>query len=215
MIYNILAKACQVLEILKEKDRLRSVSQCVYWCGEMVPVERDLSSVSPVDALLRKLNAELIRLSPDNYGDYHLTYPVGSRRYKALRYLSRGYHSFTLVRDNEVLGDVWHARVGATRAELAHRDFNVLGISPGEKDVYLFDMFIDPNRRGQSLALPLLGGALYGLGQEGCLKGYGFFKADNIPALWVHRMLKYKELPRVRIRRILGVTRVLSRSPKT
>ncbi|MEI6516278.1 MAG: GNAT family N-acetyltransferase [bacterium] len=215
MIYDLLAKACQVVEILREKDRLRRVSQCFYWCGEMVPVERDLSSVSPVDALLRKLNAELIRLSPDNYRDYHLTYPIRSRRYKALRYLSKGYHSFTLIRDNEVLGDVWHARVGATRAELTHRDFNVLGISPGEKDVYLFDMFIDPNRRGQSLALPLLGGALYGLGQAGCAKGYGFFKADNIPALWVHRMLKYKELPRVRIERILGVTRVLARNPKT
>ena len=214
MIYDLLARACQAVEVLREKDRLRRVGQCLYWCGELVPVERDLASVAPVDALLRKLNAELIRQSPDNCRDYHLTYPILSRKYKAVRYLARGFRSFTLIRNNEVLGDVWHARAGATRAELSHRDFDVLGITPGEKEVYLFDMFIDPKHRGQSLAMPLLGGALYGLGRDGCAKGYGFFKADNIPALWVHRMLKYKALPRVRIRRVLGFTRVLPPTPK-
>lgn len=215
MIESLLVRNCQVVEFLKEKNGFRAIGKGFYWCGELVPVERDLASAPAVDELLRKANAQLIHITPGNCGEHPVTYAVASRRHKARKYLGRGYSCFALVREGEVLGDIWHARPGASREELAHYDFDVLGISPGPKDVYLFDMFLDPKHRGEALAMPLMGGALHGLGQEGWAKGYGFFKGDNIPALWVHRVLKYKELPRVRVRRILWFNKVLPPKPKT
>jgi GNAT superfamily N-acetyltransferase len=214
MVHSFLARVCQIAEMLRASGRGRALRECLYWSGELVPVERDLSSVASPDAALAKLGATLVWLGPGDAAARRLRYPVQSRRYKAFKYFGRGCRAFALVRDNEVLGDVWHAPVGATQAQLAHRDFDALGLDPGPKDVYMFDMFVDPRHRGEALAATLLGGALHALGQQGCARGYGFFRADNIPALWVHRLLRYKELPRVRVRRVLCMTRVLPPRPK-
>jgi GNAT superfamily N-acetyltransferase len=214
MIDSLLASTWQVVETLRERGGARALLKGVYWRGQLVPVERDLSTVPAVDGLLRKVNVELARITPGSWRENPATYSVASRRYKARKYLARGFGAYAVVRDGKVIGDIWHAPRGATKAELAHRDFDVLGIEPGRKDVYLFDMFIDPKHRGEALAVPLMGGALHALGQLGCEKAYGFFTADNIPALWVHRILKYKELARVTIRRVLGHTQVVPAKPK-
>lgn len=82
-----------------------------------------------------------------------------------------------------------------------HSDLKMLGIACEEGDAYAFDMLIAPKYRGKNLAVPLQKSLQATLKKEGCQRVYGFYWDDNLPALWMHRMLKFKELPKKRISR--------------
>ena len=77
-------------------------------------------------------------------------------------------------------------------------------------DPVYMTMFRKPNQsplskhrfRGKNLAVPLQRNLHITLKSEGYKKLYGYFWNDNIPAMWMHRMLKFKELPRRRVSRI-------------
>jgi GNAT superfamily N-acetyltransferase len=71
------------------------------------------------------------------------------------------------------------------------------------QDAYMFDMFLDPNERGNGMAAYLQHNALLLLKEKGFEKAYGYFLADNIPALWVHRLLKWDAIKKVYTKRII------------
>jgi GNAT superfamily N-acetyltransferase len=77
----------------------------------------------------------------------------------------------------------------------------------------MFDMYIEPEHRGLALSSSLFRMAFRGLRARGVVKVKGYYVVDNLPALWMHRVMGYREMGRVRVQQILGLTWRYSYTP--
>lgn len=168
-----------------------------------VPVEIPLDSLRPVTDFSRPADEAVLELSGELLEAGSLVYRFRSRYLKALNYLGKGYRGFALVKGNTVVGDIWCADSRPGPGADNHPDEAWLGIQSRAGEAYTFDMFVDPAYRGGNVAAALQNGSLHLLRKRGVTKAYGFFWADNVPALWVHRTLRWRELKRVRATRLL------------
>jgi hypothetical protein len=193
-------KYLQFLEHGLEKGFWSALKITFYKFEEAVPVEKDLTSLRPVKALAGT-QPELLDLGPENFQALNLYYPQASRRERANRYFDFGYRSFAMVRDKKVIGDLWYVTRETSRTERIHPHLQWFEIDLGPKDIYMFDMHIDPKERGSALSTWFLGSVLHALGDLGRAKAYGYFDAHNVPALWVHRLIGYRELSHHIVRR--------------
>jgi GNAT superfamily N-acetyltransferase len=166
----------------------------------LTPAEMDLSLPLPDGKVTLNPELRFIELYMDDIQAGKWTFSVRSRGMKALYKLKRGIRGFALVQDNIVIGDVWCV-VPHNGKPASHPDLKMLGLTCGNGEVYAFDMLIDPAYRGKNLAVPLQRAIQRTLKNEGFVKVYGFFYDDNLPALWMHRMLKYKELTKRKVSR--------------
>lgn len=167
-----------------------------------VPVEISLDALRPVTDFTRPVDEEVLELNTDLVTE-RLAYPAKSRYLKALEYMGKGYRGFALVKGGTVAGDIWCADSRLAAGACNHPDELWLGIECAPGEAYTFDMFVDPEHRGGNSAAALQNGALHLLRKRGITKAYGFFWADNVPALWVHRTLRWRELDRVKASRLL------------
>jgi GNAT superfamily N-acetyltransferase len=85
---------------------------------------------------------------------------------------------------------------------LRHPHVRWFGLDLSEDDVYMFDMHVVSDQRGGGLATYFLKSALHHLHSGGYERAYGYFAAQNTPALWVHRLIGYRELPHFLVRRV-------------
>ena len=187
-------------EAIASGELLALLKRQISWKRLLTPVEMDLSA--PLSAWKDPVNPELrfVELYMDDIRTEKWIFSVRSRGAKAVYKLNRGMRGFALVQDDVVIGDVWcvFSRDGKPAS---HPDLDTLGLTCGDREVYAFDMLIDPSYRGKNLAVPLQRALQGALKEEGYLKVYGSFYDDNLPALWMHRMLRYKELPKRQVSR--------------
>ena len=88
-----------------------------------------------------------------------------------------------------------------------------LGIKWSHDCVYSFDIFVVPAERGNNLSASLQNSAMYSLRDKGYLKAYGYYWADNIPAVWNTRVInKWRELKTLRLNRFLFLKKVVDES---
>jgi len=130
-------------------------------------------------------------------------YTVKHRNLKCECYLKSGYQAVALKRADNVVGDIWYATKTGSSQDPIHPDMEWLNLFARPKDVYTFDMFLDPNERGNGMAAYLQHSALLLLKEKGFEKAYGYYMADNIPALWVHRLLKWEAIKKVYTKRFV------------
>lgn len=179
----------------------------VFLNKEVTPAEMDLSTLPSSAALLRDSGYQFVELKLEDLQAEKWRFMVPSRRFKAFRNTKRGWRGFAVVEGNLVIGDVWCITPSGDGLPIVHSDLAMLGITCGEKDVYAFDMQIAPAFRGKNLAVPLQRSLHTVLKAEGFRKVYGAYWNDNRPALWMHRMLKYKELPKRNVSRFFFLQR--------
>lgn len=191
----------QILEIWETHGFFSVLHEAVYINRGIVPVEKDLNSLKPLKLSPNKLKVEFIEIEKDSVENRRLEYPLKSRYLKLFKNLDKGYKGFAIVEGNQVIGDLWY--FSSNKSMPTHPDLKLLNIHFSEKDVYLFDMYIKPEKRGEGRVTSLLGEALMTLKNKGFKKAYGYYMADNIPALWMHRMLGYKELHRLKWNRFI------------
>ena len=203
MIQYCRMRYVQIMETMKLSSVGKLLRQVIYLDREAVPVEMDLSDIRPLGDFKLQSDVRLIEIKPDMIRQRTLTYPIESRYLKAGCYLDTGYRGFALVTADAVCGDIWCAVAPNPRDGLIHPDEKWLQIRCQSKEVYAFDMYVDPEKRGSNLAVALQNGALHELKKLGFTKVYGFFWADNIAALWTHRTLRWKELRRVKASRFI------------
>ncbi len=134
---------------------------------------------------------------------FNLSYPQKSRSIKILSYLNNGCTGYLALRDNHVIGDVWSLAHLDSMSLIHHKDLKWHHIKLNQFEAYMFNLFVHPDERGHGFANALFNFALSNLKNKGIVKVYGFYMADNLPALWMHRMLNYKELKRLRLQRYL------------
>ena len=207
-------RVVQVIDTVRLGSFANLFKETVYLDREAVPVEIDLACLRPAEDFPRPPGEEMVELTAELLTNHRLTYPVRSRFLKTLNYLQKGYRGFALVQGNLVAGDIWCADTGSGKDGRKHPDEVWLGIRCDRDEVYTFDLFVDPGRRGGNIAAALQNGALHLLRECGFTRAYGFFWTDNIPALWVHRTVRWHELTRVTASRLflsrkLRVTRHL------
>ena len=126
-----------------------------------------------------------------------------SRRLKGTYNTGNGYYAYAVVSAGKIIGDIWCASPRSIRSDTVHPDLEWLGITCGDNDAYMFDMYVAPDSRGKVVTSLLLGGALAHLKEQGFHRVYGFYEKANLPALWTHRLFGYKELPNRKITRLL------------
>lgn len=202
MIATLRIKYLQFLEHRRQEGLLSACRFTLYKYEEAVPVEKELSTLRPVKAPAGGA-PELVELGPENFHSLSLTYPLRSRRERAGNYFARGYRSFAMVREGKVLGDLWYVTRQSARAETPHPHLGWFGIDLGPQQAYMFDMYVHPTERGNALTTWFLGSVLHELRRRKVEKVYGYFAAQNVPALWVHRLIGYHERPRFIVRRFL------------
>ena len=171
-----------------------------------VTVEQDLASLPPLKDSLEHAGVNLVAITPGSLTQnpkpqHSLIYLDKKRQEKAREYLKKGYRGVAVVHDDEVCGDVWYVSARNHKNGVIHPDLQWLKMECGNEDVYAFDMNLHPSKRGKNLANMLQNGALHEIKENGYNRALGYYWADNIAALWVHRTLKWKELRRLKITR--------------
>ncbi len=194
------------LTMLAEKAKsdgfFKSFSQAVYHRQKAVPAFRDLATMKPERHPLSEFGCTLIEISREDPGP-PLEYALKSRKMKVPINFAGGFRSFVMIRENKVVGDIWYVPGSADNPRPCD-DLELLGIDIKPDEVYAFDMFVPQEARGKDLTTTFMGSVLRRLRDMGYTKAYGYYMADNVPALWIHRLIGYKEMPVVEFRRILG-----------
>ncbi len=203
MLESIQMRFYQVLETWKT-DGFAAVRRESFYAGrEAILTVKELNRQKPPRVPLDATGLKCMELSGLPSAYQNLKYSLKSRQVKMIRNLNKGYQAFAFVGGNEVIGDVWHC-TGGRGKKPAHPDMKWLGIEElKENEAYMFDFYIRPDKRKGGLINTALGHALNTLKDKGFERVYGFYMADNLPALWMHRTTGYSEINRVRIKRHL------------
>jgi GNAT superfamily N-acetyltransferase len=208
-------RLCQVLDTIKISGFSHLLNEIIFVNREAIPVEKDLSVLKPLGNSMLDAGNEIIEIAPEALDKRALVYPATNRYLKALHYMKSGYGGYALVSCGKIVGDIWYASLNGPGDDSVHPDIKWLGIRHASKEVYAFDMYLDHQERGKNLAPLLMNGALHEFQKKGFTKAYGFFWANNIPALWVHRTLKWKELPKVKVSRFLFLKKTMKKETIT
>ena len=202
MIFHMIGESLtkgKLLDILHDQIWNRRVA---------VPVEMDLTTLgSPTDVFKGLEGSYFTELKLENLQTSDWSFTLPSRRYKAIRNLKRGLRGFALLKGSKVVGDMWCMVPAEEEKPIRHPDLDMLGIDAKEKGVYAFDMLVDPGFRGKNLAVPIQRALQLALKAEGYSLVYGFYWQDNIPAMWMHRSLKFRELPKRWVSRFFFIKR--------
>jgi hypothetical protein len=175
-------------------------------------VEKDLSEVVERPEPLVSSQLKLREIDKDMLSSGTYSFAVASRYLKAVHHIKQEWRGFGLVRNNVIVGDMWYYVADATDdPSVLHVDLQRFGFQTWQAShVYTFDIFVSPAERKQGLSAAFQNNAMLCLALRGYTKAYGYYFADNIPAIWCTRVTnKWKEVRAVSMSRFLLVTRVV------
>ncbi|MBE0575221.1 MAG: hypothetical protein IH613_04905 [Desulfuromonadales bacterium] len=195
MLRTPLIRFYQFREHYRESGFLSAVKLTFYKCERVCPVEKDLSSFEGGIKTFDGTDYRIIELDENNFENLNYRYSLKSRYERAGQYFKQGFKTFVLVKGQDIIGDVWYVNKANSRMQCIHPRVKWFGIQMGPDDVYMFDLYMKPNERGGALTTTFMAGVLKLLKDKGFTKAYGDYVVTNIPALWIHRMLGYKEMP--------------------
>ncbi len=201
MIPFLRTKYFQFVEHSRQQGFWSACKNTLYKYEEMVPTAMDLDSVKPAPAFDNE-DLSILELGPENFFSCQLDYPLKSRFERARVYFPRGYRTFVLVeKERHVIGDMWYVSRESAQSPDVHPHVKWFGLDFGDRDIYGFDLQINADQRGGGLATAFHSRVLEMLRERGFRRAYGCYVAGNLPALWMHRLIGYRELPRCIVRR--------------
>ncbi|MBE0596458.1 MAG: hypothetical protein IH614_04235 [Desulfuromonadales bacterium] len=195
-------KYFQFLEHSHQESFLSACRLALYKHEELVPTVKDLNELKPIP-VPEAGDLPLLDLGSENFETQSLKFPLRSRRIRAGSFFLRGYRMIAMVRDGEVVADVWYATCLNATTPTIHPHVEWFKIKLNEDEAYFFDMHVYADHRGGGMNTYFHHKVLAEMRDRGYRKAYGCFVADNTPALWMHRLIGYRELPRCTVRRIL------------
>ena len=197
-----LMRLIQAFESIKLNGFFSFLHEIVFFNRVAVVVEKNLTEFDVANKQPENSPIQMVELRPHMFTNKSISYPEKNRYLKAVHYLKKGYGGFAILKDQQIIGDIWFAPV-ENKISSRHSDCKLLRINCAENQVYTFDMFLTPGERGNNLAFFLQSSALRALHQKGFTVAYGYYWGDNTPALWVHRMGKWREIQRLKVNRFL------------
>ena len=210
MFHQIKSGLKHILKLIRFDVLFYYLRSRVYINKIAVPVVKDLSTLSPVKDSLEQAGVELVEITSESLSmnsttGQRLIYSDDQRMKTAIDYLEKGYRGVALVSGDEVSGDIWYVSPGNHGSNALHPDLKWLRLECRDSDVYAFDMYLYPGKRGKNLGNMLQNGALHEIRKHGYARVFGYYWAENIPALWVHRTLHWQELQKLKVSRFLGL----------
>jgi GNAT superfamily N-acetyltransferase len=202
MFTSLLINFHQFKELFNNSGFRQAFRKAYYVDKEAVPVKKELADAPPLGIPPGNPDYRFIEVTQEAIAGGACHYRVKSRLLKTKTNMKHGFRAFAVVNGDTIIGDIWCAGRKTSRHARLHKDVDLLFLTPGPNDVYMFDMFIDPSERGKNIAVFLMGSSLDRLRELGFANAFGYFEARNIPALWVHRTLKFTELNRVLFSRL-------------
>ncbi len=183
-----------------------ALGKSLYKSVEFVPAEKDLESLldipSPGDDAF-----EFVEVGPENFSA--LAFPKVSRYEYAKNYFRKGYRMIAMVHDGIVVGDIWYVDRKMARQRTIHSDLVSFKVELRDDEVYLFDMYLNAGTRGGGQATYFHGSVLKSMRERGFRKAYGSYEIGNIPAMWMHRLIGYRELPHLELRRFFRIVQTV------
>jgi GNAT superfamily N-acetyltransferase len=180
---------------------------------EQVVVKLDLDAESLLRMKCRIADVDMLDIMRINHL-FQVSWNPRSRGIKARCYLKRGYRGIAFVRNGEHLGDLWFVQPDPDFRGVRHPDLRCLRIRLSPDSAYGFDMFLQPAFRGKGLAAPLMAAGFSRLRDAGIKTMVGFYDADNLPALWMHKMLSFQEIDRRKVYGVLSWKWSVASKPK-
>jgi GNAT superfamily N-acetyltransferase len=199
MFYRIRVILPEIRQAISDGKLRDFIQSRVFFNRVATPVEMDLTTLPTKISLNQDASFEFLELKLDDLQSNKRSISDPSRRLKAFHNLSKGFRWLVIITNTTVIGDIWFICCTHNQGGYIHPDLEMLGIQCGDREAYGFDMYIDPKYRGKNLAVPLQRYLQTVLRNEGYLKVYGYYWDDNLPALWMHRMMKFHELPKRRV----------------
>jgi len=203
MIKMLHVKYHQFIELWKKEGLLTACKFSIYRHEEAVPVEKDLATLCTLKQPEGVGDFKLIELDEQNFNSTNIEYLTKSRKEKLFININNGYRRYVLTKNNQAVADIWYVTDSAAYASPIRKYLLWFRIKLNPDEVYLFDMYLLPDERGKGMAAFFMSSVLQRLKEKGVKKVYGYFNANNIPAMWVHRLLKFQELPRVDLSKFL------------
>lgn len=194
-------KFYQFLEHRRDHGLSAALKFTLYKYEEAVPVTKDLSRLKPIDSKFANTDLVVLEINRDNYRNIDIGHVLKSRSEKVDRYVKKGYQAFCLVKNRQIIGDLWYVTRSSATKEIVHPHLPWFGITLDDRKVYMFDMYMAPDFRGGGITTFFMNSTLHLLREKGFRRAYGYFAAHNISALWVHRMLGWQELERIEVKR--------------
>ena len=198
----------QVIDTFVDGGLRNVLRSRIFWNRLATPVAMELSApdFSPKHDLL-EAGFNFVEVNLWDVQIRNWSFAAPSRGLKAQQNFKRGYRNFAITKDDVVIADVWCLSLQNDRTSISHSDIKMLGINCEAGAAYAFDMYIVPLYRGKNLAVHLQRFLQACLKKDGYQKVYGYYWNDNLPALWMHRMLKFKEFPKRQISRFFFLIR--------
>ena len=210
MLKLVRVRLNQFFETWKSEGFSSVRKKAFFFNKTVIPAVKDLSRLAAVKVSDKTSDVAFVEILDEHFAEKDFKFPTKSRAMRVGKNLKKGYRGFAVVRGDEVLGDMWYCTGGGPDAMRRHPDlewFAWFGVTLGDKDVCMFEMYVKPQERGGGLVNLLHGNALKALKDKGFERVYGYCTIDNLPALWVHRIMGYKELGRLKMHRLGSVTR--------
>lgn len=201
-MFQKLLRSVRLLERSREKGFFKTLAQSLYSVQDAVPTFLDLADLKPEKHPLGQFSCEIRLITIANQVE-GLQFPVKSRRLQVKTNLRKGYKMFALIKQGRMIGDIWFTQVDDKR-RAPHRDLKIFKMDLGPSEAYAFDLYVLKEERGKDLTTSFMTNALREMRALGLTRVYGCYMAKNVPALWIHRLIGYKELPRVKVRNFLG-----------
>ena len=198
----------QLVETVRMKGFRDMLGDYLYIGRKAIPVEKDLGMLKPltVSNAYRDLLLTPITKTDLDESKYH--YQFKNRELKAIYYLNRGYRGYVVIRGSDILGDIWYWSPSNLKKGVTPKDLHWLGIECNVGQVYSFDLFSNPTIRGNNMAAFFFNSFFHALKKDEVNKVYGYFWADNTPALRVHRLVGFGERQPVFVDRFLFFKRI-------
>ncbi len=207
MISALIIKVNQFIERLKSDGVKGVIKETIFLNRKAVTFEKDLSDFKADVKLTKDSNIEIKKISNSN-SKIEYKFPNKSRYLKTLNNIKKGYETFVLIRNEEIIGDCWFATSLEADKKMLHHDLDLFGIKPVQKSAYMFDMYVKPEERGTEVTNSILKYAYNDFSKRGITKVYTYVMADNTPAIWMVRMLGFKELKKLSMQRFLFLRKV-------
>ena len=208
MIRSSFIKINQLIERLKSDGVRGIIKETIFFNRIAVTFEKNLSDFRGEIEVSNNSNIEIKNISKiDTKINYKFTNK--SRYLKTINNIKKGYETFVLIRDKEIIGDCWFATSLEADKKMLHPDLKLFGIKPVQKSAYMFDMYVKPEERGTDVTNSILKYAYTNFSERGITKVYTYVMADNTPAIWMVRMLGFKELKKLNMRRFLFLRKVI------
>lgn len=203
MLPYLLNRYHQFREYWRNKGFFSAVCRSLYKEEEVVPVEKNLITLEKIKPKNLEEGWQIIDFLEQGDLNKNFEYSLPSRRESGQFYLQCGYRGVGMIHDGKLLGDVWYVSGAVYSKKKQHPHVKKFGFNLAPDDVYMFDMYVAAEQRKGGIATYFLSSVLQHLHNSGFKRAYGYFSLNNKPALWVHRILGYNELPHVFIKRIL------------